>query len=151
MGSLYQALDIIFEVQRKRSNEKITLRKISFLTYKMHFYFFFSLYPHLLSNLITFLFLTHFKQLKLCKSSLNSNSNKSIQGSFWMLGMTFVMFIGLFFSSWPPLLWGVVTFSILIQFWQILVHQLSNGGVQILFWTSKTMESSRWIRSALNT
>ncbi len=33
IGKLPQALEIIFEVQRKRSNEKITRRKISFPTY----------------------------------------------------------------------------------------------------------------------
>jgi hypothetical protein len=39
MGGLAQALEIIFEVQRKRSNEKITRRKISFSTSKMLFFF----------------------------------------------------------------------------------------------------------------
>jgi len=34
MGTLPQALKIIFEVQRKRSNEKITKREINFPTYK---------------------------------------------------------------------------------------------------------------------
>jgi hypothetical protein len=34
MGALFQALDFIFEVQRKMSNEKIIRRKISFPTYK---------------------------------------------------------------------------------------------------------------------
>jgi hypothetical protein len=34
MGAPPQALEIIFEVKRKRSNEKITRRKISFPTYK---------------------------------------------------------------------------------------------------------------------
>jgi hypothetical protein len=34
MGGLPQVIEIIFEVQRKRSNEKITRRKISFLTYE---------------------------------------------------------------------------------------------------------------------
>ncbi len=46
------------------SNEKITRRKISFLTYKT-FYFIFLLFgPLLLSNLITFLFIIHFKRFK---------------------------------------------------------------------------------------
>jgi hypothetical protein len=35
MGALPQALEIGFEVQRKRINEKITRRKISFPIYKM--------------------------------------------------------------------------------------------------------------------
>jgi hypothetical protein len=41
MGALPQALEIIFEeVQRKRNNEKIIIRrKISFPTYKMCFLF----------------------------------------------------------------------------------------------------------------
>jgi hypothetical protein len=64
MGALPQALKIIFEVQRKRSNEKITRRKISFPTYKTHFFSFFLFEPPLLSNLITFLFLIHLKQFK---------------------------------------------------------------------------------------
>jgi hypothetical protein len=44
MGALPQALEIIFEVKKKRSNEKIARREISFPTYKMWFFFlFFSL------------------------------------------------------------------------------------------------------------
>ncbi len=48
MGVLLQVLEIILEVQRKRSNDKITRRKISFPTYKTSFcpfFFFFSLDP----------------------------------------------------------------------------------------------------------
>jgi hypothetical protein len=46
MGVLPQVLEIIFEMQRKMSNEKITIRQISFLTYKTLFFFlFFSLDP----------------------------------------------------------------------------------------------------------
>jgi hypothetical protein len=37
MRALSQALEIIFEVQKKRSNGKTARRKISFSTYKMHF------------------------------------------------------------------------------------------------------------------
>jgi hypothetical protein len=62
MGVLPQALEIIFALQKKKSNEKITRRKISFPTYKTLFFFFFFLpfAPLLLSNLITFLFLINF-------------------------------------------------------------------------------------------
>jgi hypothetical protein len=42
MGVLPQALEIIYEVQMKKSNEKITRRKISFPTHKMQFFLFFS-------------------------------------------------------------------------------------------------------------
>jgi len=41
METLPRALEIIFEVQRKRSNEKITRREINFPTYKTFFNFFF--------------------------------------------------------------------------------------------------------------
>jgi hypothetical protein len=40
MGTLLQVLEIIFEVQRKMNNEKITRRKISFPIYKTRFFFF---------------------------------------------------------------------------------------------------------------
>jgi hypothetical protein len=63
MGELSQALEIIFEMQRKKSNEKIEKNKNSFSTYKTSFFSFF-FKPLLLSNLITFLFLIHFKQFK---------------------------------------------------------------------------------------
>jgi len=63
MGTLLQVLKIIFQVQRKMNNEKITRREINFPTYKTRF-FFFSFGPLLFSNLITFLFLIHFKQFK---------------------------------------------------------------------------------------
>jgi len=56
MRALPQAIEIIFEVQRKRSNEKITTTKISFSVYKTRFLpLLFA--PLLLSNLITFLFI----------------------------------------------------------------------------------------------
>jgi hypothetical protein len=38
MGALPQALEIIFEMQRKRSNEKIARRKKSFPTHKTRFF-----------------------------------------------------------------------------------------------------------------
>jgi hypothetical protein len=38
MGVLPQVLEIIFEVQRKMNNEKITRKEISFPTYKTFFF-----------------------------------------------------------------------------------------------------------------
>jgi hypothetical protein len=38
MGTLLQALEIIFEIQKKRNNEKIIIREISFPTYKTFFF-----------------------------------------------------------------------------------------------------------------
>jgi hypothetical protein len=43
MGALPQALEIIFELQMKRSNETIARRKRNFPTHKMLFFLFFSL------------------------------------------------------------------------------------------------------------
>jgi hypothetical protein len=67
MGTLPQALEIIFEMQRKMSNEKITRRKINFQLTKHDFFpSFFSLFgPLLFSHLIIFLSLIHFKQFKM--------------------------------------------------------------------------------------
>jgi hypothetical protein len=42
MGTLPQGLEITFEVQRKKNNEKITRRTLSFPTYKRCFVFIFS-------------------------------------------------------------------------------------------------------------
>jgi len=61
MGALPQALEIIFAVQMKKNNEKITRRKISLPTYKPCCSFFLLFEPLLFSNLITFLFHIHFK------------------------------------------------------------------------------------------
>jgi hypothetical protein len=38
MGTLLQGLEIIFEVQRKMNNEKITRKKKNFPTYKTSFF-----------------------------------------------------------------------------------------------------------------
>jgi hypothetical protein len=65
MGALSQALDIIFEVQRKRSNQKITLKKKKKFNLQNALFFFFLLFgPLLLSNLITFLYIIYLKQFK---------------------------------------------------------------------------------------
>jgi hypothetical protein len=45
MGTLLQALGIIFEVQRKTNIEKITSRKISFPTYKFYLFIYLFLDP----------------------------------------------------------------------------------------------------------
>jgi hypothetical protein len=52
MGALLQALEIIFQVQRKKNNEKLTRKKKAFQLIKRIFFLF---EPLLLSNLITFL------------------------------------------------------------------------------------------------
>jgi hypothetical protein len=64
MRALPQALEIIFEMQVKKSNEKIARRKISFLAHKTRF-FVFSLHNFLFSKLLTFSFLIHFKRFKM--------------------------------------------------------------------------------------
>jgi hypothetical protein len=105
MGALPQALEIIFEVQMKRSNKKIARRKISFPTHKMRL-FFLLFGPLSFSKLLTFSFLIQFKRFKVLwechlqfyKSSLNSSSNKATYENFFdCSGIGFVMFTGLFF------------------------------------------------------
>jgi hypothetical protein len=63
MGELPKTLEIVFEVQMKKINEKMTRRKISFSTYKMLFFSPFG--PLLFSNFITFLFFIHLKLFKM--------------------------------------------------------------------------------------
>jgi hypothetical protein len=63
MGTLPQALEFIFEMQIKRSNEKIARKRISFPTYQMHFFLLFG--PLLLSKLLTISFLIDFKRFKM--------------------------------------------------------------------------------------
>jgi len=58
MGALYQVLEIIFEVQRKMNNEKITKKETSFATYK-HVSFFWTPPTFKPCNI-----LIHFKQFK---------------------------------------------------------------------------------------
>jgi hypothetical protein len=61
MGAPLQALEIMFEAQRKRINERIT-RKKKLSNFKNAFFSSFLLFgPLLLSNQITFLFLIYFK------------------------------------------------------------------------------------------
>jgi hypothetical protein len=57
MGALPQILEIIFEVQRKTSDEKITKER-NFQTYTTRYFLF---GPFLFSNLITLLFCIHLK------------------------------------------------------------------------------------------
>jgi hypothetical protein len=52
MGALPQALEIIFELQMKRSNEKLTRKKKAFQLIKHVFFFLFG--PLLLSKCIIF-------------------------------------------------------------------------------------------------
>jgi hypothetical protein len=57
MGELPQTLEIIFQVQMKKTNEEMTRKKKAFQPTKC---FFFSPFgPLLLSNFITFLFFIH--------------------------------------------------------------------------------------------
>jgi len=66
---LLQVLEIIFEMQRKMSNEKITRREINFPTYKIYFFnLFFSLDPSYFQTSKFLKFLIHFKHLKCYRS-----------------------------------------------------------------------------------
>jgi hypothetical protein len=92
MGALPQALEIIFEVQRKKNNDKSNKKKNKHFNLQNVFFFCSFLFgPLLPSNLITFLFLTHLKwfqviqerHLKFYKLSWNFNSNKTTYKEFF--------------------------------------------------------------------
>ncbi len=123
---------IIFEVQKKRSNEKLTrrqIRKISFQVTKRFALFCFFFGPLLLSNLITFLFLIHLKQFKVLqerhlksyKSHWNSNSNKTTENELsGCLRIGFVMFNSVFLEFLTPFTLGGHSFLISNLFSTIL-------------------------------
>jgi hypothetical protein len=66
MGVLPQAQEIIFEMQRKMSNEKNSKKKTKAfqLTKRICFFFFLLFEPLLLLKLLTFSFLVHLKRFK---------------------------------------------------------------------------------------
>ncbi len=75
LWELPQALETTFEVERKTRNEEIARGKISFPTYKMHFFFFFLLFgPFLLSKLLSY-FLFILNDLKFYRSTTLSSTN----------------------------------------------------------------------------
>jgi hypothetical protein len=65
MGALSQAVEIIFQEQRKWSNEKNSKKKNKLSNSQYAFLFYFSfLWTLLLSKFLTFSFLVHLKQFK---------------------------------------------------------------------------------------
>jgi len=64
MGALPQALEILFEMQRKRSNEKITRKKKKKFSNSRNLFFFFFFWPVLFSKFLTFSFFVHLKRFK---------------------------------------------------------------------------------------
>jgi hypothetical protein len=64
MGALPQALEILFALQRKRSNEKIARKKKSFSFHKTHFFsFLFSLWTPPTFKAFNFLISYSFKTI----------------------------------------------------------------------------------------
>jgi hypothetical protein len=63
MGILPRALEVIFEVEMKRSNEKIARRKISFPTHKKVLFLFSSLWTPPTFNASNFLISYSFKTI----------------------------------------------------------------------------------------
>jgi hypothetical protein len=134
MGTLLRVLEIIFKVQRKMSNEKITRREINFPIYKTCFFPFKKkkkiFGPLLSSNLITFIFIIHFKWFKVLYEHhlkfynhlwalIIVKQHTRIFLGVWEL--TFITLVVCFFEFLPPLFWGAITFSILFHFWQFLL------------------------------
>ncbi len=116
MGKLPQALEIIFEAQRKTSNKKIPRRKISLSTYKMHFVFF-SLDPSCFQTSLYFLIsYSFFNDLKCYRRATWNFTNNlwtllaTKQHTRNFLGVwepALVVLCGLFFWVLDPFtLWG---------------------------------------------
>jgi hypothetical protein len=63
MRALPRALEIIFEVQKKRSNEKIARKKKSFSIYKMHLIYLFLFYTPPIFKPSNFLIYCSFKKI----------------------------------------------------------------------------------------
>jgi len=104
-------------------------------------FFFFLFGPLLLSNLITFLFLIHFRWFKYEHTrDLLGVLRTDFDSVQWFV----------FLSSWPSLLCGAVIFSFHICFWQLLVCQMHQEDGSSFVWTSETIEPSPWIQPALN-
>jgi hypothetical protein len=134
-------------VQMKRSNEKITRRKISFSNYKervFYFYFIFLFRPPLTFKPHNFHI--HFKRfkshairsshLKFYKSPLNSNSHRATtyKELFGCLELGFVVFSGLFFKFLTSFTLGGRNFLIFNSLLMIVsVSDMPRGGVQVMF------------------
>jgi hypothetical protein len=149
---LLQILEIIFEVQRKRSVEKNNKKrnKLSILQ-NTFFSFFFLFGPILLSNLITFLFFIHFNwfkvlqdhHLKFYKSSFNSNRNRSTYKEFFGCSKTsFVEFNGLFFWVFDPFILGGHNFFNSFFFMIFNVPNAPTWGIPVLFGHQKKWNPS---------
>jgi hypothetical protein len=158
MRALPQALEIIFEVQMKRSNQKIVRKKKAFqLTKYIFFPFFFSLDHSYFQSFLLSHFLFILNNLK-CYKNVTWNSTNH----FWILitteqytknflgvqKSTFVMLSDFFFEFLTPFtLWGR-TFLISNLFSTIVdVSDASRGGVQVLFGHQK--QQSRPLGSGL--
>ncbi len=123
----------------------MTRRKISFPINKTCFFlFFFSLFgPFLLSNLMNFLFLIHFKQFKVLlechskfyKSFLNSNSNITYKEFFGCLRTSLCSVQWFVFLSFlTPFILGDCNFLISNPFLMIVnVLNVPRRGLQVLF------------------
>jgi len=157
MGALPQALGISFEMQRKRSNEKITRRKYAFQLTKHVFFIFFSFLwislifkPH---NFFIFLFILN--DLKCYRSTTWSSTNhlgtliaieSNIQGMSWVFGNRLLWcLVDCLFEFLTPLLWRARTFSFLIRFWQLLVCQMCQEEGFKFCLDTKNMKPSPWI------
>jgi hypothetical protein len=147
-GVLFQAIEIIFEMQRKRCNEKNNKTKNN-LSNLQNMVFFFSLFgPLLLSNLIILLFFIHFQwfkvlqecHLKFCKSYLNSDSNRATYKDFFEcseISLCIVVFCGFFFEFLTLYTLGGHNFIIFNLFFTMLLCQMCQEEGFRLCWDTK--------------
>jgi hypothetical protein len=140
MSAFSSSKNHLWNAKPKDQPKKSSKKKTCFQIAKQFFFHFSSFWPLLLSNLITFLLLIHFKQfkvlkechLKFYKSSLNYNSN--IQQFLGVWELAFVAFNGFFFKLLISSIVGGHNFLNSIPFFMIFsVPNAPIKRVQVLF------------------
>ncbi len=116
-------------MESQGTSQMRAVKKISFFQIAKCVFFHFSLFwPLLFSNHITFFFKFILNNLKCYRSTTWSFTNHLgsllVTESFGCFEPAFVVFSGFFFEFLTPFILGVITFSLLIRFRQLLVCQM---------------------------
>jgi hypothetical protein len=137
------ALEILFEMQRKRSNEKIARRKICISTHKTCiFSFFFSLDPSYFQSFLLSHFLFNLNNLKCYRSATLSLTNHlwaliaTYKECFECLETNFVTIDDLFFWVLDLSTLGAHNFRnshLFLMIFSALNAPIGIGGIQVLF------------------
>ncbi len=131
------------------------MKKKTFIFTK-HVYLFFLFGPFLLSKLTTFSFLLHLNDLKCYRSAILSFTNNLgiiitiEQHKRKFLGVQELIMVCCF-EFLTPLLWGAITFSFIIYFWQFLVPEMCQKEEFNIYLDTKKKEPTLWIWTSVST